>query len=476
MPRPEQQGRPEHRPPHRGVAEEQRQQKSPERELLEDHRPERGVEGHLVDHVEERHLQARVVEGTLGGAADLRDESEPDHDPQDQQQRATTPDRAQGMVVTVQAELGGVDARPPGDRADQQRDADIGQQLPGLRDPQRPGDVVGGEQAHGEDQRGSHDLDIRDREGILGLFRRYGGAIALVVHTAAQPSHDWAAREPFVDFDINAVGTLNVLEANACTRVERRSSSRRRTRSTATARTRSRSSSSRRGGRSTPSTRTRTASARTCRSTPPAQPLRRFEGRRRRARAGVRPLLRAPHGVLPRRHADRPEPLGRGAARLPRLRHAVRHDRPAVQGLRLQGQAGPRRDPQPRPDPRVRRVLSRAARRRGLQHRRRPRSATRPCSRRSQLSQEIAGRSSSGRTRRTNRIGDHIWWIGDNGRFESHYPVAARVRRAAASCRRSTTRTSSAGGSAPDRPPDAPARLAARLRRPAPRLAPRSAS
>src|SRR3954452_24486884 len=58
-----------------------------------------------------------------------------------------------------------------------------------------------------------HDMDIRDREGILGLFERYGSAIELVVHTAAQPSHDWAAREPFTDFDINAVGTLNLLEA-----------------------------------------------------------------------------------------------------------------------------------------------------------------------------------------------------------------------------------------------------------------------
>ena len=58
-----------------------------------------------------------------------------------------------------------------------------------------------------------HDLDIRDRDGILGLFGRYGTEISLVVHTAAQPSHDWAAREPFTDFDINAVGTLNLLEA-----------------------------------------------------------------------------------------------------------------------------------------------------------------------------------------------------------------------------------------------------------------------
>jgi CDP-paratose 2-epimerase len=56
-------------------------------------------------------------------------------------------------------------------------------------------------------------LDIRDREGIVRLFESLGGRISLVVHTAAQPSHDWAAREPFVDFDINAVGTLNMLEA-----------------------------------------------------------------------------------------------------------------------------------------------------------------------------------------------------------------------------------------------------------------------
>jgi CDP-paratose 2-epimerase len=57
------------------------------------------------------------------------------------------------------------------------------------------------------------DVDVRDREAILGIFARYGSSIELVVHTAAQPSHDWAAREPFTDFDINAVGTLNVLEA-----------------------------------------------------------------------------------------------------------------------------------------------------------------------------------------------------------------------------------------------------------------------
>jgi CDP-paratose 2-epimerase len=58
-----------------------------------------------------------------------------------------------------------------------------------------------------------HALDIRDRAGVEALFRRYGRAISLVVHTAAQPSHDWAAREPNTDFTVNAHGTLVLLEA-----------------------------------------------------------------------------------------------------------------------------------------------------------------------------------------------------------------------------------------------------------------------
>ena len=56
------------------------------------------------------------------------------------------------------------------------------------------------------------DVDIRDRAAMSELFARYGDDVALVVHTAAQPSHDWAAKEPFTDFDVNAGGTLNVLE------------------------------------------------------------------------------------------------------------------------------------------------------------------------------------------------------------------------------------------------------------------------
>jgi CDP-paratose 2-epimerase len=56
-----------------------------------------------------------------------------------------------------------------------------------------------------------HDVDIRDRAKLVDLV----GAVrpSLIVHTAAQPSHDRAAAIPFDDFDVNAVGTLNLLEA-----------------------------------------------------------------------------------------------------------------------------------------------------------------------------------------------------------------------------------------------------------------------
>jgi CDP-paratose 2-epimerase len=57
-----------------------------------------------------------------------------------------------------------------------------------------------------------HGIDIRDRDAMSRIFQRYGKDLALVIHTAAQPSHDWAVRDPFTDFDVNAGGTLNVLQ------------------------------------------------------------------------------------------------------------------------------------------------------------------------------------------------------------------------------------------------------------------------
>lgn len=56
-------------------------------------------------------------------------------------------------------------------------------------------------------------IDIRETDAINKLFEKYQSDISLVVHTAAQPSHDWAARSPITDFTVNANGTLNLLEA-----------------------------------------------------------------------------------------------------------------------------------------------------------------------------------------------------------------------------------------------------------------------
>lgn len=57
------------------------------------------------------------------------------------------------------------------------------------------------------------DVDVRNAEEVERVFARYARDIQLVLHTAAQPSHDWAARQPLVDFDVNARATLVLLEA-----------------------------------------------------------------------------------------------------------------------------------------------------------------------------------------------------------------------------------------------------------------------
>ena len=58
-----------------------------------------------------------------------------------------------------------------------------------------------------------HHADIRNIQELEKIFSKYGADIKLVIHTAAQPSHDWAANEPITDFTVNANGTLNLLEA-----------------------------------------------------------------------------------------------------------------------------------------------------------------------------------------------------------------------------------------------------------------------
>ena len=57
-----------------------------------------------------------------------------------------------------------------------------------------------------------YSVDIRDMDSLERIFTKYSSALDCIIHCAAQPSHDWAAKEPHTDFGINAVGTLNLLE------------------------------------------------------------------------------------------------------------------------------------------------------------------------------------------------------------------------------------------------------------------------
>ena len=166
-----------------------------------------------------------------------------------------------------------------------------------------------------------HVLDMRDREGLARLVAEVRPGV--VVHCAAQPSHDLAARRPFDDFDVNAMGTLNLLEAaragcpespfvflstnkvygdapNELELVELDT----------------------RYDYADPALRRRNRRELPHRRDDP-QPLRRVEGGSRPPRAGVRPLLRHADGLLPRRLSHGLEPCERRASRIPRLSRPV---------------------------------------------------------------------------------------------------------------------------------------------------------
>ena len=57
-----------------------------------------------------------------------------------------------------------------------------------------------------------YQLDIRSYNSLEKIFKRFKKNISIIIHCAAQPSHDWAKNNAFVDFNINALGTLNLLE------------------------------------------------------------------------------------------------------------------------------------------------------------------------------------------------------------------------------------------------------------------------
>ena len=202
----------------------------------------------------------------------------------------------------------------------------------------------------------------------------YGKDIRLVVHTAAQPSHDWAAKDPPTDFSVNANGTLVMLEAtrkhcpDACLHLYFHEQGLRR---------QSQLSAAGRagvavGGRanhpftehgidetmSVDHTKHSLFGVSKLAADALAQEYGRYFGMKT--------------GMLPRRLPDRAGSLRHHAPRLPLVPGQVRHHRADVHRLRLQGQAGPRQHPLLRPDQHVLAVLSDAAARRGLQRRRRP--------------------------------------------------------------------------------------------------------
>ena len=59
--------------------------------------------------------------------------------------------------------------------------------------------------------------DIRNYNNLKKIFEKFKKNIKVIIHAAAQPSHDWAKNKPFIDFDINAQGTLNLLELTRLT-------------------------------------------------------------------------------------------------------------------------------------------------------------------------------------------------------------------------------------------------------------------
>ena len=193
-----------------------------------------------------------------------------------------------------------------------------------------------------------HNLDIRDRAAILDLFSR--ARFDLIIHCAAQPSHDKAREIPFVDFDVNAVGTLNLLEATrqhckdavfvhmSTNKVYGAVPNELPLDRTPDAVGLRAARGLQRHRRDLPN-----------RSHAP-HPVRRRQDGGRHPRAGVRPVLRHERRRLSRRLPDGRTPQWRAASRLSLLPRQGRRERIGLHDLRLRRQTGARSDPQRRRD------------------------------------------------------------------------------------------------------------------------------
>ena len=171
--------------------------------------------------------------------------------------------------------------------------------------------------------------DIRDEQAMDQIFRTYGREVALVIHTAAQPSHDWAAREPLTDFTVNANGTLVAsgddaapLPRCALHLHEHEQGLRRHAEPPAARRTRDALD----RGRQPPLRRARHRRNHEHRSDD-AQRVRRLEGGGRRHGAGIRAVFRLEDGLFSRRVPDGSGARRRRTARISLLPREVRGHR-----------------------------------------------------------------------------------------------------------------------------------------------------
>ena len=187
-----------------------------------------------------------------------------------------------------------------------------------------------------------HDLDIRDATAISELFKQQE-KIAAVVHTAAQPSHDWAARDPQTDFTVNANGTLNLLEAarSFCPEAPFVFTSTNKVYGDTPNRLPLRELPLRWEIEPGPRIRARYFGNDEHRLHE-ALALRRIEGGSGYSGAGIRPLLWNADGLFSRRLPNRASARRNRAARFSLLPDDLHRDRTALSGLRLQRQTSAR--------------------------------------------------------------------------------------------------------------------------------------
>ncbi len=268
-----------------------------------------------------------------------------------------------------------------------------------------------------------HEIDIRDAPAVNELFKTHGRQLGAIVHTAAQPSHDWAARDPQMDFTVNANGTLNLLEAarNFCPETPFVFTSTNKVYGDTPNRLPLQELALR--WEIEPGHEYEPGISENDEHRPDeALALRRLEGGGRCAGAGIRPLFQHANRLFPGRLPNGPGARRDRTARLPFLLDEVHREWTALSRFRLQRQSRSATTSiasiwwKPLPHSLGRRVWRRFTTSGGVA------TAIAQCWKRSNSAKKSAERNLTWEYVEDNRIGDHIWWISDVRKFREHYP------------------------------------------------------